>query len=752
MMKTKYILGLSLILAAFTACEKESLTDVDKMLGEKFNQEALWDMDSLAFHRATWTTQDVAEGIQMMESQIKMWDSKQSIAYVSYSPDEFKTYVAYTGENGTVSELAEKNENALFAFNAMSSTSDYFKYKGSVVNAQTASPEQTSGVIAIPSSSASNLVNFYNCPDGNYTSVSEDIAMATGPVLLVDGEEQTFPAGTYFDTRMARTIMGYNASTGNYTFAVINKGAAGEADGATMAEAAYVARMMGLSAAVCLSSGDDTSLWSKDDGVISGTDSKKVATVIYVGANVPELEGLGTADSPYLIDMPVKMKQMRKYATPGQATYFKLMVDLDMASVKTWFPVNHDDPYDRQVHFDGNGKTISNFAPTAFVDNVNTSKNTNYNSIFGVLYGSCKDLTIKNSKISGRQSVGFLGGYVGTTGKPATVENVHIVNCELTATENANSYCGAFGGQSREATYKNCSAKIKLTAAGTDCGGFVGLGNISLSFENCTVDATLTTSVNVGSNLRYGGLAGYVQGTSLTVKNCSATGSITYAPATVNCASGLIAYCAAQTCTITNSTSSVTMPSGKTSNSAGIIGTVGGAAKNCTITNCSSTGDMSVHQTSGGIVGRHEAGVLTINNCFMSGSIEGYSGLGSIIGQSKSGLTMKMSNCIAWSPSIKATRDASDKYSSGAIGGSISGTNTVTGCVRRGDMEFSDPYRSIQTHGDLSAATPAGEANQHAYDGAPTSATTISEAAKAAGWDETVWDLSGETPTLKTLK
>ena len=750
-MKTKYILGLSLILAAFTACEKETLTDVDKMLGEKFNQEALWDMDSLAFHRATWSSQDVAEGIQMMKSQVKMWGSQQSIAYVAYSPDEFKTYVAYTGEDATVSELASKNENALFAFNAMTSNTDYFKYNGAVVNPQTVSPEQTSGVLAIPSSAASNLVNFYNCPDGDYSSVAEDIAMATGPILVVEGVEQKFPAGKYYDTRMARTIMGYNAGTGNYMFAVINKGVAGQGDGATMAEAAYVARMMGMSTAVCLSSGEETTLWTKDEGVISGTDAQ-VSTVIYVGANVPELEGLGTADSPYLIDMPVKMKQMRKYAKSGQATYFKLTTDLDMASVKTWFPVNHDDPFDRQVHFDGNGKTISNFCPTTFVDNVNTSKNTSYNSIFGVLYGSCKNLTIKNSKISGKQSVGILGGFVGTTGKPAVVENVHIVNCELVAVESATSYCAAFGGQSREATYKNCSAKVKITAAGTDCGGFVGGGNNSLSFENCTVDATMTTSVNVGGNLRYGGLVGYAQGTSLTVKNCSATGSITYTPATVNCAGGLVGYSAAQTVIVTNSTSSMTFPGGKTSNTGGIIGTVGGSTSSCTVTNCSSTGDMSVHQTSGGIVGRHEVGTLTISNCFMSGSIDGFSGLGSILGQSKAGITMKMNNCLAWSPSITASRDLDTRYSSGAICGSISGTNTVKGCVRRSDMQFSDPFRSIQTHGDLSAGRPSGADNQHAYDGTPTTATTISAAAKAAGWDETVWDLSGDTPTLKTLK
>ena len=196
----------------------------------------------------------------------------------------------------------------------------------------------------------------------------------------------------------------------------------------------------------------------------------------------------------------------------------------------------------------------------------------------------------------------------------------------------------------------------------------------------------------------------------------------------------------------------MTLQGGKISNSGGIIGTVGGATSTCTIANCSSTGNLAVHQISGGVVGRHEAGTLSISNCFMSGSIDGYSGLGAILGQSKSGLTVKLSNCIAWSPSIKASRSDNAKYSSGAVCGSISGTNTITGCVRRNDMNFSDPFRNLQSHGNLSASRPSGAENQHAYDGSPTSATTISAAAKIAGWDETVWDLSGTTPTFKTLK
>ena len=51
--------------------------------------------------------------------------------------------------------------------------------------------------------------------------------------------------------------------------AVIDGGVTGQADGATMAEAAFIARIIGMKDAVCLSSGDASTLWSEDGGVVS---------------------------------------------------------------------------------------------------------------------------------------------------------------------------------------------------------------------------------------------------------------------------------------------------------------------------------------------------------------------------------------------------------------------------------------------------------------------------------------------------
>ena len=762
-MKNNNKLGILIasILVVASSCTKEpDMTYMDKWLGEDFNQELLWDLDSLAFRRAKWTVESVTEGVQIRKASVKMMGAQRSISYLSYSPDGFKTYVGYNEQPGTVAEMASSYEGALFAISGMNlngtNPSDYFKFGGNVVNPTTQDASQTNGVLAIPSSASTNIFSIYNCADGNYAAIEEDNAMAVGAVLIVNGQEQTFPTGGYYDQRMARSIIGVDANTGNYVFATIDKGAAGEAEGATIAEAAFIARMIGLTEAVCLASGDGATMWGRETGVLNVPTSgeTQVASVIYVGVNEPSLEGEGTAESPYIIDMPVKMKQMRKYAPVGGETYFKLTKDLNMSTVKTWFPVNWDGEFNRKIHFDGNGKTITNFSPVAFVDNVNTSTEASYPSLFGVLYGSCKDLTIKDSKLTvgTKPSAGFIGGYIGTSGKPGLVENVHLINCEIDGT---GSTYGALGGNAREATIRNCSVDIVIRAGGADVGGIAGIGNGSVVIENCTAVVDLAAQKDPGSNMRYGGILGYHKGSTLTIKNSSASGIIACGYS-CNTSGGIVAYSGSTTSTlISQCWSSVDLKNdaGKSlSNSGGIVGNHGSAGT-CTIENCYTTGALEVNQRCGGIIGAQENGTVNIVNSYSTSVLNGYSGLGSIMGvATKAAAVVKMTNCIGWSASITSARPDNSKWCCGALVGSVEGKLSAVNCVRRPDMTFTDKARSLTVHGDINNATPEGTANNHPYDGTPSTESTVSAAAKKAGWDETIWDLTGDLPELKIFK
>ena len=778
-MKLRNIFGISLVAAlVFTsACtQKEDMSKVDEWLGEKFNQEILWDVDSMAFRRTDWVSEDIASGVQIRKAQIKMWESVQSISYVNYSPNMFNTYLGYTGTEGTVGDIAGSYEGALFAINAGDLTggkpSNYFKLDGEVIT-ETSTDADANGIIGLTSS-----------PIGVSAKISLDLtaneytsAMVAGPMILSNSKVREFPAGEFYDTRMARTIFGITTA-GNYIMAVIDGGVEGQADGATVAEAAYVARLMGLKNAILLGCADKSTIWSADKGVVnkpSAGSAQKFGTVIYVGPGTARVSGTGTQDDPYLVENHIHMTQMRALCKENSETFFKLAEDVDMSEVKMWTPVNFDGEFTRKVYFDGNGKTISNFAPEQFVaDDQATAAG--YASMFGVFYGTCKDLTIKDSKVlmplTQGSATGILGGFCGTADKPAHVENVHILNCEVSGGRD----CGLFGGQSRDASLVGCTAQGKITGGNADTGGFIGRAAGHMSLEDCHSDVYLTPGQNPGSNLRYGGLIGFmatIGGSDttrddLTIKGCSSVGTFFNDQFGANTVGGLVGYINSNA-VVSQSYSTMSLlgaAKNETENPGSPVGgnhaVCGGVAGNVasvgavSITNCWTGGVFTSGQKAGGLVGVLEKGNLTIDNCYSTYDMLSYSGAGGVFGQTKAG-TLTIRKTFAWNPRVITYR-APDKYSSGAFAGCIAQACTITNCFRNPQMEFVDPYRSLKDHADIAGAVIPNDvadnpnkptANNNAYDAQPSTEATLSAAAKKLGWDESIWDFSGDVPVLK---
>ena len=530
-----------------------------------------------------------------------------------------------------------------------------------------------------------------------------------------------------------------------------------------------------------------------------------------------ELKGDGTEANPYVLKTAEHMVAMRTLAVLGQATYFRMANDIDMASVANWTPVNYDQNFERQIHFDGNGKTITNFAPTAFVADDQTTP-ADYPSLFGVLYGSCKNLTIKNSKIIVSEttpSCGFLGGYVGTAGKPAVVENVSVQGEVY-----GGSCVGALAGQSNgTTTYKNCTVDAVLTSAGTDLGGIVGKIRGDSEMTGCTVKATIVSKAS--SKNRVGGLIGWNSTATTTITDCHVLEGTTLTDQSGRSASdngnygGFIGYgdtsntvlkisgCSAHTIidagistynagfiggTGYESTVEVTdsWAAGSVigaNYSAGFIGAIQshvtisrcwadvdvtssgqrcGAFAGCntkflaTISDCYATGDITATgQQVGGIIG-YASKPVTITNCYAAGNVtSATAGTGGIAGTISAESTV--SNCIAWNATIDCQRAANDKWAPGAVVGAASVAGNYSGCYRRADMNFIDAAGAmvLVDQEDVANGFPASpsyseETTQAAYHGKAAAAdATASSVAKSIGWDESIWDLSGDLPKLK---
>ena len=206
--------------------------------------------------------------------------------------------------------------------------------------------------------------------------------------------------------------------------------------------------------------------------------------------------GKGTEAEPWLISNATQLGYMRDDLKGGEKRWFKLVADIDMAEVTGWEPLNYASPYDKEIDFDGDGHTISNFT---------CDYGGSYPSFFGVLYGTCHDVTFAKAKIVGtaNSACGIIGGYAGTGDKHAEILRVHV------------------------------QGTVTFTGNKTGVGGMVGIvgnGNITASSAFCKVSSTKNY---------VGGLFGY-DGGKTTIRDCWTAGSVIGGQRTGGICGGLI--------------------------------------------------------------------------------------------------------------------------------------------------------------------------------------------------------------------
>ena len=199
------------------------------------------------------------------------------------------------------------------------------------------------------------------------------------------------------------------------------------------------------------------------------------------------------------------------------------------------------------------------------------------------------------------------------------------------------------------------------------------------------------------------------------------------------------------------------------------------APKRSTISNCWSAGDITGNRMVGGIAGNAANNAnysdVVIRNCYSTAKVHAQFKYGGIVGDAAQGLKTgegldlknHVEKCIAWNESIYSdVADEGVHYSAGAIVGFTSIRNYLSDCVRRADLVFSDcPGNAFNVLYDQENASPdsplkesvqsTGSTNyNYPYHGkAAAKGATASQVAKALGWDESIWDLSGNLPFFK---
>lgn len=256
-----------------SSCSSDNNNDkYSGMLGERFNQKMTWDPDSMSFMNANWDQLYLGNGVSVRRaSQIKMWDTYQTVTKATYSQSALVSTVAEGSPSGSTSDLGLANE-ALVAINGNTSNG-YVMINGDVLSNETTAANN--GLITFLDDGMSTEIGIIPFAEADLTTISQNYtsAISAGPMLVYKGEVQNVSGGTNKDMR---SIMGTD-KTGNVIFAVIGSGVEGSADGVTLAQAAIIAQLMGMENAVSMSDGNASALYVNTQGVVSNLNEEQSA-------------------------------------------------------------------------------------------------------------------------------------------------------------------------------------------------------------------------------------------------------------------------------------------------------------------------------------------------------------------------------------------------------------------------------------------------------------------------------------------
>ncbi|MBE6250313.1 MAG: hypothetical protein E7111_01520 [Bacteroidales bacterium] len=191
------------------------------------------------------------------------------------------------------------------------------------------------------------------------------------------------------------------------------------------------------------------------------------------------------------------------------------------------------------------------------------------------------------------------------------------------------------------------------------------------------------------------------------------------------------------------------------------------------ITNCWSSGTVQGGtERIGGIIGVLHRGdqssnVFVVSDCYSKAHVKGEHNCGGIVGHTwnKQSCT-KIERCIAWNEQVTSTNCSGNVPGSGAIVGVSRNQQYLLDCYRRPDLSFTCTYTDLNYSVPLSDQENTGPDERLPYSGpsgksgsynyiypyhgkAAGSSETLSAVAKRLGWNESVWNLSGDTPALK---
>ena len=215
-------------------------------------------------------------------------DSRQTISVIKYSPKRFKTTI-FQPEKLTKLSATASALNADFGVNAgywdvrIDKPSTFLKLDGKQISVTADfEKERVDGLVCI----GKKKIVLDHCKAGEESAYAAkfDNILASGPVLIDEGkcvDHAAYtngmvdtaggkPVGAFYTytQRHPRTAIGTD-KRGNVYLIVVDGRSKGNADGVSIPELAFLARMLGAEDAINLDGGGSTTLWLKGLGVVN---------------------------------------------------------------------------------------------------------------------------------------------------------------------------------------------------------------------------------------------------------------------------------------------------------------------------------------------------------------------------------------------------------------------------------------------------------------------------------------------------
>ena len=250
--------------------------------------------DYLALVTADWHWRALGGGAEAGTASLHLFSSTQSISIIRFPMDEWRVEVLERdGDDAcTTSEMASYFGAAMALngsyFNRDITPATFVKDDGKVISRTSPDEEfRANGLLLIKGKRRTRLHIRTSLPHVNWiNSWFSREALSSGPMLVDNGKVvgNEGDGSEFFVRRHPRSFMGYTlpgavpkgtlAGTGKPSgrmvyLVVVDGRFPGKADGATIPEAAFICRILGLHDAINLDGGGSSTLWDEGLGVLN---------------------------------------------------------------------------------------------------------------------------------------------------------------------------------------------------------------------------------------------------------------------------------------------------------------------------------------------------------------------------------------------------------------------------------------------------------------------------------------------------